>query len=329
MLKLLYAADFHGSNVCYKKFLNALKMYNADAGIIMGDLCGKMINPLVKQNDGSYHATILGQNIVAGTEEQLQKIENDIASMGNYSFRTTTEEMEQLKTEGKSIEGRIDERAAKLRLSAGKIDGIFHNQVTERMRYWMELAEERLSDSGIEVFMGAGNDDIMEVDDIIEKSTVITHADDNKVIIKDEFEMISSSWSNPTPWDTERELPEEELEKKLESLASSVENMKTAIFNFHVPPYDTLIDQAPKLSKDLVPSADESIPAGSKAISNIITKYQPMLGLHGHIHESRGIVKLGKTTCINPGSEYTEGILRAVLVMMKKGKMKDYMFISG
>jgi hypothetical protein len=329
MTKILYVADVHGSNICYKKFLNALKLYEVDAGILMGDLCGKMINPIVKRSDGTYLATVLGQNIIASTEEDLVKIEKNIATMGNYSFRTTQEEMAILKAEGKSVQGRIDERAANIRLSDGKIDDLFKKLVLERMEYWMELAEERISGSGIEVYMGAGNDDIMELDDIIRQSPVMIHADGNKVTIKDEFEMISSSWSNPTPWDTERECPEEELEQKLEVLASQLENPSTSIFNFHVPPYDTLIDQAPKLSEDLVPSTDETIPAGSKAVSNIITKYQPMLSLHGHIHESRGIVKIGKTSCLNPGSEYSEGILRGVILMLNKGKMKDFMFISG
>ena len=329
MIKILYVADVHGSNTCYKKFLNALKLYKVDVGIMMGDLCGKMINPIVEQTDGTYLATIMGSNIVAKTEEELANLEKEIATTGNYSFRTSREEMEVLKKEGKSIQGRIDERAASISLSDGKIDDLFKKLVLERMNYWMELAEERISGSGIDVYMGAGNDDIMQVDDIIRQSSTVKHADDNKVVIRDEFEMISSSWSNPTPWDTERECPEEEFEEKLEALASQLENPEKSIFNFHVPPYDTLIDQAPKLSEDLVPSTDETIAAGSKAVSNIIKKYQPLLGLHGHIHESRGIVKIGKTTCINPGSEYSEGILRGVLLMMNKGKMKDFMFISG
>ena len=329
MIKILYVADIHGSNTCYKKFLNALKLYKVDVGIIMGDLCGKMINPIVKQPDGTFHATVLGQNSSAKTEEDLVKIENEIAASGNYSFRTTPEEMEILKAEGKSIQGRIDERAANISLSDGKIDDLFKKLVLERMEYWMELAEERIPGSGIEVYMGAGNDDIMDLDGIIDGSSVITHADGNKVTIKDEFEMISSSWSNPTPWDTERECPEEEFTQKLDALASQVENPSTSIFNFHVPPYNTLIDQAPKLSEELVPSTDETIPAGSKAVSDIIRKYQPMLGLHGHIHESRGIVKIGRTSCLNPGSEYSEGILRGAIIMLKKGKMKDFMFISG
>ena len=328
MLKILNVSDIHGSETCYRKFLNALVLYKADVGILCGDLSGKMINPIVKQADGSYLTTLMGQNRRAETEEELKSLEKDIALIGNYYFRTDPDEMTELRAEGKTIEGRIDERATKISLSAGKIDSLFEKLVLERLQHWMELAEERLKGKNIDVFMTAGNDDLLAVDSVIDNSSVFVNPDLKKVFVK-EYEMISLSWSNPTPWDTSRECSEEELEEKIEGMASQVDDMNTAIFNFHIPPYDTLLDQAPKLSDKLVPSTDETIPAGSKAVLDAIKKYQPMLGLHGHIHESRGIVKIGQTICLNPGSEYSEGILRGVLVMIKKNKVKDFMFVSG
>lgn len=328
MLKILNVSDIHGSETCYRKFLNALDIYKADVGILCGDLSGKMINPIVKQADGSYLTTLMGQNRRAETEEELKSLEKDIALIGNYYFRTDPDEMAELRAEGKTIEGRIDERATKISLSAGKIDSLFEKLALERLQHWMELAEERLKGKNIDVFMTAGNDDLLAVDSVIDNSSTFVNPDLKKVFVK-EYEMISLSWSNPTPWDTSRECSEEELEEKIEGMASQVEDMNTAIFNFHIPPYDTLLDQAPKLSDKLVPSTDETIPAGSKAVLDAIKKYQPMLGLHGHIHESRGIVKIGQTICLNPGSEYSEGILRGVLVMIKKNKVKDFMFVSG
>lgn len=328
MLKILNVSDIHGSETCYRKFLNALVLYKADVGILCGDLSGKMINPIVKQADGSYLTTLMGQNRRAETEEELKALEKDIALIGNYYFRTDPDEMAELRAEGKTIEGRIDERATKISLSAGKIDSLFEKLALERLQHWMELAEERLKGKNIDVFMTAGNDDLLAVDSVIDNSSTFVNPDLKKVFVQ-EYEMISLSWSNPTPWDTSRECSEEELEEKIEGMASQVDDMNTAIFNFHIPPYDTLLDQAPKLSDKLVPSTDETIPAGSKAVLDAIKKYQPMLGLHGHIHESRGIVKIGQTICLNPGSEYSEGILRGVLVMIKKNKVKDFMFVSG
>jgi hypothetical protein len=308
--------------------LNALKIYKVDVGILLGDLCGKMLNPIVKQQDGTFHCSMLGQQKILKTEEELRSLEKDLAAMGNYYFYTDPEEMEVLKAEGKSIEGRIDERAANIALGAGKIEELFKKAVLNRMTHWMELADERLDGSGLDVFMAAGNDDLMEVDAVIDSSASIINAD-NKVVDIKGYEMITLSWSNPTPWDTERECSEEELGKKIAALISQVQNMETAIFNFHVPPHDTLLDQAPKLSDKLVPSTEKSVATGSTAVLNAIKQHQPLLGLHGHIHESKGVQKIGRTTCLNPGSEYSEGILDGVIVALKKKKVKNLMFVSG
>ena len=108
LVKILFVTDVHGSETCFRKFLNALKIYEVDVGIIMGDLCGKMLNPIVKQTDGSYIGNVLGQQRVLKTEAERKELEKTFASMGNYYFYTDQDEMEVLRAEGKSIEGRID-----------------------------------------------------------------------------------------------------------------------------------------------------------------------------------------------------------------------------
>ncbi|MFQ5836507.1 MAG: metallophosphoesterase [Candidatus Bathyarchaeia archaeon] len=326
-MKLLFSTDVHGSETCFRKFLNALRVYNVEVGILLGDLCGKMITPIVKQPNGTYVCDFFGKKI-AKTEEELRALEKKIAAIGNYYFYTTPEEVEKLKAEGKTIKGRIDERAAKIHLVKGKIEDLFQQLATERLKNWIRLAEERLGASNIKMFMAPGNDDLLEIDEVLDSSTYVINADNKKANVKG-HEMITISWSNPTPWDTPRECSEEELERKINELVSQIEDMESAIFNFHVPPYSTALDEAPALSKDLVPSVGKTVSAGSKAVLNTIKKYQPLLGLHGHIHESRGIQKIGRTVCLNPGSEYTEGILRGVIVMLGKKKVKDYLFTSG
>ena len=56
-----------------------------------------------------------------------------------------------------------------------------------------------------------------------------------------------------------------------------------------------------------------------------------MLSLHGHIHESKGAVKLGKTLAVNPGSTYEDGVLQAAVVDLdaKKGRIKNYILVNG
>ena len=326
--KFFFSTDVHGSEMCMRKFINALKIYNVKMGILLGDLSGKMINPIVKQSDGSYTCDFMGQNIVVKTEEELSELQRRIGLTGNYHHVLTTEEVKELLAEGKTIDGRIDAQVRKIHLGAGKTEELFRRLVVERIKNWDKLIEERLKNTGIKMFIAPGNDDILEVDNVLDNFAYAINADNRKVSIND-HEMITLSWANHTPWDTPRECTEEELAKKIDKLTSQIENMEKAIFNFHIPPYGTSLDQAYKLSKDLVPSVSEMISAGSEAVSNAIKEHQPLLGLHGHIHESRGTHKIGKTTCVNPGSEYSEGILRGVIIALDGEKVKNVQFTSG
>ncbi|MEM3571666.1 MAG: hypothetical protein QW589_07055, partial [Candidatus Bathyarchaeia archaeon] len=153
------------------------------------------------------------------------------------------------------------------------------------------------------------------------------------VLIDEEHEMISTGYANITPWHCPRDIPEEELEKKIEEMVTKIENMSTAIFCFHVPPYGTKLDQAPKLDEKLQIVIEGGhvvmTSAGSVAVRKAIEKYQPLLGLHGHIHESRAFDKIGRTMCFNPGSEYGEGIFHGALINLDKDKVKGYMLMTG
>ncbi len=196
------------------------------------------------------------------------------------------------------------------------------------MQEWLDLADERLEGKPFQMYMAPGNDDWFVIDDMIDNAKLV-HPCDKRVVEIDHHEMITSSASNPTPWDTPREMSEEDLEKHLRELCAKVKNQDTAIYNFHVPPYGYSLDLCPKLDENLTMAADEKIHAGSLGAKRVIEEYQPLLGLHGHIHESRGAQKAGRTLLINPGSEYSEGILKGVIVMLDKKKIKDYVFTSG
>jgi Icc-related predicted phosphoesterase len=185
-----------------------------------------------------------------------------------------------------------------------------------------------LAGTPFKVYMAAGNDDHFEVDKVIEDSSVIVNCN-NKNVDVGEHEMITFSWANPTPWNTPREKPDEELEPMLEELVAMINDKPNAIFNFHAPPYGYALDLAPKLDENLVQAADNKIHVGSRAVAKMIEKYQPLLGLHGHIHESRGAQKIKHTLIVNPGSEYSEGILKGAVIILEKNKIKDYIFTSG
>jgi len=205
--------------------------------------------------------------------------------------------------------------------------------MVERTREWISLAEERLGKTSVKCFISPGNDDLSDLDPVLDSSPYVVNPEGRVVKIDGEHEMITLGYTNHTPWNSPREVDEDVLALKISGMADKVQNMKSAIFNIHVPPIDTPIDQAPRIDKNLkmVVKAGyvEMISAGSSACRAAVMKYQPMIGLHGHIHESRGIVRLGRTLCANPGSEYGEGILRSFISDLEGDRIKSYLLASG
>jgi Icc-related predicted phosphoesterase len=309
-IKIFFVTDIHGSNLCYRKYLNALKIYDVDVGILLGDLTGKVLVPLVEKAGGGWETTLMRTHTECANQDELDKLKKTIEMMGYYWVHQTPEEFHAFKEDPQ------------------KVDALFKQLMMARLKEWITLADERLAGTSYKVYMAAGNDDHFEVDKVIEDSKVIVNCNGKNVPVGD-HEMITFSWANPTPWNTPREKSDEELEPMLEELCALVKDKSNAIFNFHAPPYGYALDLAPKLDENLVQAADEKIHVGSRAVAKMIEKYQPLIGLHGHIHESRGAQKSKRTLLINPGSEYSEGILKGAIVMLEKGKVKDYVFTSG
>jgi len=312
--RIFFVADLHGSDLCFRKSLSAVKIYKANVLIIGGDLTGKAIVPIVENPDGSYTASFLGMVYALKTREELANLEKKISSVGYYPYCTAQQEFEELSA------------------NETKINELFLQLMSERVRSWIKMAEERSKADGVKFFMLPGNDDVKSIDSIIDSSEYVINPEGKVLYIDNKYSMISTGYSNITPWNCPRDIPESELAQKIETMVSRVENLKDCIFCFHCPPHDTGIDMAPKL-EDLKPVMSggqlELVPVGSVAVRAAIEKYQPLLGLHGHIHESRGIYRLGHTLCVNPGSEYTEGVLRGVIVNLDEKGLRGYTFTSG
>jgi hypothetical protein len=309
-MRIFFASDIHASNTCFRKFLNGLKIYKVETAILLGDLTGKLLIPLVEAAGGGWETHFLGKPVSVKSQDELAALKKTIETVGYYWIHLTPAEFNAMQQ---------DQRMQ---------DELFKNLALQRLREWMSLADERLAGSGITVYMAPGNDDVLEVDEIIGSAASIVNCAD-QVLMVGEHELATFSWSNTTPWDTPREKADVELEPMLEALVSKVKKLEWSIFNFHAPPYGFALDLAPVLTKDLIQAMDRKEHVGSKAVAKMIQKYQPFLSLHGHIHESRGIQKVGRTTMINPGSEYSEGILRGVILEIEKGKLKDFIFTSG
>jgi len=307
-MKLFYVTDIHGADICFRKFFAAIREYKVDVALLLGDLSGKVTVP-IQSRDGTYTCTVLGSDLVARNETELTKLQARIANIGYYSYVASPGEVEELYK------------------NPEKNDELFQKLIGERLQRWMQIADEKLRDSKTRAYIGAGNDDPFSIDPILDSSGLVTNMNERLVDIEG-YEVITTAYSNPTPWNTPRECSEDELSSKIEGLVGKITKMDTAIFNFHVPPYGTLLDNAPEL-KDLQPVAGSVINVGSTAVAKAIEKHQPLLGLHGHIHESKAAQKIGRTLCVNPGSEYSDGILRGVTVTLESGKIKNYIFTSG
>lgn len=317
MKRIFYATDVHGSEKCFLKFLKAAEFYKADALVLGGDLTGKMVIPIIKQKDGTFLAEFLGYKRVIKSEKELKELETDIKNCGFYIYHTTPSEFEEIAAD----ENRIKE--------------IFERLMIETLEKWVNMAEDKLKGTNVKCYLTGGNDDPFVIDSMLRSlSTEHVRYVEGEVVEIGEYEMISSGYANMTPWNCPRDISDEELAKKIECMISKLKNPSMSIFNLHPPPYNTGLDTAYMVDKESKKQVSKSgqpilIPVGSVSVYKAIEKYQPLLGLHGHIHESRGVCKIGRTVCLNPGSEYGEGILRGVLVNLKGNKVESYLFTSG
>jgi len=311
--KLFYASDLHGAERLWRKFVNAGKFYGVDLLVMGGDVGGKAVMPIEKRNGGYLAPRISGDRLV--DESELEALETDIRNMGFYPHRVEHDDLEALHGDPAAVAE------------------LFRHVMIESFERWISLAEERLSGTGIRLCVMLGNDDEPGLADVLAASSLVIDAEEQVVDIGEGFEMVSCGWSNPTPWASPREMPEDELEKHLENLILKTADPSRAVFNFHVPPYGTPLDQAPLLDQSLRPVVKGGTmrmdSVGSKAIRNVIERYQPPLTLHGHVHESRGATRIGSSVCINPGSVYSQNALQGVLVELRRAKPLRYQLTSG
>lgn len=313
MTTIFFATDIHGSDICWSKFLNAGKFYNADQLILGGDMTGKAVVPFIHQGGSNYRITLLEQVFDVSTEDELTDMKKRVRSRGYYPYMTTPDEI------------------AELEQDPQRVSEIFLAEVLKVVQQWMELADKKLEGTGMTVYCCPGNDDMDEVDEIVRASRSVVLAEGQVTPLKSGHEMIASGWSNRTPWDTHREEDEDQLKVRYDAMTSQLKDPHNAIFNIHVPPYKSNLDEAPELDENLRPKmAGQSMkPVGSTALRRSIEEVQPLLGLHGHIHEGRGVSRIGKTLCINPGSMYEQGTLLGALVRLGKRKVEDYVLTTG
>jgi Icc-related predicted phosphoesterase len=310
-----YASDVHGSSRCWNKFLNAGEFYKVKHLVMGGDLTGKAIVPIQKNPDGSFVVTFAGETVRGSSTDELDRVLLSIRHNGMYPWEATPEEIEHHRNDPKAREE------------------LFETVMLSELKRWVDLADAKAEETGVSIYGIAGNDDSWECDRVLGSGKHFQLAED-RVVRVGPHEMIACSYSSPTPWKSPRELDEESLYQHFRSLAEQVESPETAIFMLHVPPYNSGLDQAREVNyEDLTvvirSGQPNEIPVGSTAVRQIIEEYQPLLALHGHIHESRGVTTIGRTTCINAGSDYTTGRLHGAVVKLTLDKVVGKQLVIG
>ena len=313
MTKLFFATDVHGSEICWKKFINAGRFYGVDILILGGDMTGKAVVPIVAQGGGKYKVSLLEQESILEGEEEVQEMVRIIRNKGYYPYVTDPDEV------------------AEINSTPGRSDELFAAQVIETAQRWIAYADEKLEGTGIRCYVCPGNDDMFELDEVIAASQHVELAEGRVIPLDDHHEMISTGWTNPTPWETFREEEEGALRERIETMVRQLQNVRNAVFNLHAPPLGCGLDEAPELTDDLRPAyAGRSlVSVGSRAVLEVVEEHQPLLGLFGHIHEGKGTRKLGRTLCINPGSMYEQGMLLGAIVELRRGKVRNYLLTTG
>lgn len=315
MTRILYGSDFHGSEAVFRKFLSSGIQYKANALMVGGDVTGKAMIPVIHQGGGRYQAHLFGADRKASTPGELQAVKKAISQVGFYPIVLEKEEAEELEGD------------------PAKMGARFEQEMCQRVREWMQLAEEKLTPQKITLYFMAGNDDLYSIDKVIEEFKSIRNPDMKHFELDGGYEVVGLSNANMTPWRCARDIEEDELTRKLDALAGMIQKPERTIAIIHVPPFNSGLDTCPDLDKDLkiITQGGQVVmkSAGSPAVRAFIEKVQPMLTLHGHIHESPGHVRNGRTLMINAGSEYAEGIMKAAIVNLEDGKVKGHMLISA
>jgi Icc-related predicted phosphoesterase len=319
--RVFFAADLHGSQPTFRKFVNAARFYDVDALVFGGDLMGKAMVPIVPHN-GRYRARFQGRDH-----------EFDPDGLGAF---TKSVELPGFYWQVLDADGYANAKGDPLVQK-----GLFQNLAAARLSEWIAFAEERLAGTPIRMFLTGGNDDEPAVLDVLDAhdGDRVVACEGRLVELDDEHTMLTVGLSTVTPWDTPREASETEIAAAIETEVAKVPDVGRAVFNFHCPPKDTPIDTCLKLTEpehpgDLPQPVREggrfvTIGGGSTAVREAVERYQPVVGLHGHIHESGGRFRVGRTRCFNPGSEYLQGTLAGWIVALKGGRLTAHQHTSG
>jgi Icc-related predicted phosphoesterase len=308
-MRIFFSSDLHGSDVCFRKFLNAREFYHADVLLLGGDLCAGSI-VFAEQIDAGWQVRLAGRDLLLRDQSELEKFRSALANKGHL-----------LKLQSHQDPGSPDQGSDREDLD---------HEIQAQLRRWVELAATKSPRHP--VYFVPGNDDPYYLDDIFEFPPFI-NIHRKHILLDEETSIMGIGGSTPTPWKTEREYSEEQLEGFVTSTFNTKLDQKSLILLSHCPPHNSGLDLAPALlgdfSYELHLGMPRPVPVGSLAIREALRQLAPILGLFGHVHEGRGHTKIHQTLCINPGSAPWSGRLQGCLVDISEGKVASFQLTEG
>ncbi len=315
MTRILYGSDFHGSEAVFRKFLASGLQYKVNALMVGGDVTGKAMVPVIHLGGGKYEGHLFGADKIASTPDELEALKKSISNVGFYPIVLEKDEAQELEND------------------PDKMGARFEQEMCNRVREWMKLAEEKLVPQNITLFFMPGNDDLYSIDGVIDEFKHVHNPDMKCFELEGGYNVVGLSNANMTPWRCARDVEEPDLTAKLDQLATLIQKPERTVAIIHVPPINSGLDTCPELDENLkiITQGGQVVmkSAGSPAVRAFIEKVQPMLTLHGHIHESPGHTRIGKTLMINAGSEYAEAIMKAAIINLEDGKVKGHLLVSA
>jgi uncharacterized protein len=203
----------------------------------------------------------------------------------------------------------------------------------------LKKLRDNLKENAPDVFIILGNDDAASEEDkfIAQSKTGLFHYIHQRKVKWKGYYIYGYSFVPPTPFqlkdwekydvsrfvdpgcipptegfrtkETKEDIEYATIQKDLADLAGN-DDLSKAVFLFHSPPYQTHLDRA-ALDGKMFDHVPLDVNVGSIAIKRFIEEKQPLLTLHGHIHESTRITgfwhdKIGKTVAFNAAHDGPE-----------------------
>jgi uncharacterized protein len=314
--RVYFVSDLHGSEVCFRKFLNSAPVYSPDLLIYGGDILGKTLVPIFHDEDGGYHWYPSGHGSKKLSEAELPELERSVADSGRYTLVTTPEEW------------------ARLQRAPDEMNAQFERLANERLRHWLQLIRERLTPTKIPVVMNVGNDDFNGTLDVLRNEAPENLlVPEGRVVSVGPYEIFGCGYANMTPWHCPRDLEEADLQKVLDRTRGQIGNPKRTLLDIHAPPFGTSLDMAAELGPEFKPKVISGHMVmhhvGSTSVRELVESVHPLAGLHGHIHESRAADLVAGVPVFNPGSAYYSGQLQGLLLDLDEDRVLSHLFVLG